>query len=582
MPLLALALAALLLSGSGAFSAPGNVHESVFSWARQHPGQQVPVIVQTNGDSSGLVSKIAGSGGAVERELALVQALDASIPAGEIGAIASDPAVSWISLDAPVVPTGFVDTGNLASAYPFAVNAPAVWNAGITGSGLSVAVIDTGISPRGHEDFKNSAGNSRVIARVVVNDTTSNVTDGYGHGTHVAGIVGGDGSLLASKYVGIAPEVNLINVKVAGEDGSATLADVVAGLEWVFENKEAYNIRVVNLSLHSSVAQSYTVDPLDAAVEFLWFNDVVVVVAAGNSGDAADAVHYPPANDPFVITVGAFGDQGTPDFGDDTLAPWSGRGTTQDGFAKPEVVAPGRNIVSVIDSNSILYKTYPDKVVDKDYFRLSGTSMAAGVVSGVAALVRQAHPEWTTEQVKCTVTAQGRNLSAGDGVVPDVARLVAAIAPATGCNDGVTPNFLLSQAPIVQVGVVAYVLGSDDPVAEAAAVGLDLDAVGRPGTTLDTVDWSAIKWSAIKWSAIKWSAIEWSAIKWSAIKWSAIDFDAIKWSSDVNFDAIKWSAIKWSAIKWSAIKWSAIKWSGGTVDFDAIKWSAIKWSVFPE
>ncbi|MDO8612970.1 MAG: S8 family peptidase [Dehalococcoidia bacterium] len=576
---LAAALVAVITLSSGGTSAADNVHGAVYDWAQSNPGQDVPVFVQTDGDSGAVADFIRASGGAVQREFGIIPAVEADVPPAFVSALASHRNVAWVSLDAPVVPTGGIDTSNLANTYPFSVNANDPWSKGYTGAGVGVAVVDTGISPSGHEDFKGADGKSRVIAEVVVNTTTSNVTDGYGHGTHVAGIVGGDGSLLDGKYIGIAPSVNLLNVKVADDAGNASLADVIAGLEFVYNNKDAFNIRVVNLSLHSSVAQSYKTDPLCAAAEFLWLNGVFVVAAAGNLGGAPDAVGYCPGNDPFIMTVGAIDDQGTTAYGDDVPTPWSSFGTTQDGFPKPELLTPGRGIVSVIDTNSILYKDYPANVVDKQYLRLSGTSMSAGVMSGVAALVLERRPDWTPGQLKCTLISTSRSLSGSYSSfrVPRAGNASNQSTPTCDSDGGLTPSFLLSQAPVVQVGVVAYVLGEPNPQAAAAKVGLDLEAAGIRGATLDTVDWSAIKWSAIKWSAIKWSAIEWSAIKWSAIEW-----DAIKWSSDVDFAAIKWSAIKWSAIKWSAIKWSAIKWSGSAVDFDAIKWSAIKWTAFPE
>lgn len=566
---LAVALVTVMALGSASFSLAENVHGAVYDWARANPGQDTPVIVQT-GDSDAVAEFIRSSGGTVEREFEIMPIVEADVSADFIARLAGHPDVVWVSLDAPVVSTGSaVKTKHLATTYPYSVNADDAWGKGYTGAGVGVAVVDTGISPSGHEDFKGRDGNSRVIAEVAVNANTSNVTDGYGHGTHVAGIVGGDGDLARGKYIGIAPEAMLINVKVADDAGNASLADVIAGLEFVYNNKDAFNIRVANLSLHSSVAQSYRTDPLCAAAELLWLNGVFVVAAAGNNGGAPDAVGYCPGNDPFLMTVGSIDDGGTTSYGDDVPTTWSSFGVTQDGFRKPELLTPGRGIVSTIDSNSYLYDTYPDKVVDKEYFDLSGTSMSAGVMSGVAALVLERRPDWTPGELKCTLITTSRSLPGSNGSfsVPRAGNASGQSSPECNSDAGLTPSFLLSQAPVAQVGVVAFVLGEEDPLKAAAEVGLDVDAAGIRGFDLDTVDWSAIKWSAIKWSAIKWSAVEWDAIKWSAIKWAAVDFDAIKWSAEVDF---------------AAIKWSAIKWSGSSVDFDAIKWSAIKWSAFPE
>lgn len=253
---LAAALLALLALSSGGTSAADNVHGAVYDWARANPDRDVPVLVQTDGESDVVADFIRSSGGSVRRQFNIVSAVEATVPPTGIASLAAQEAVAWISLDAPVVSTATVDTTNLVNTYPFSVNANDPWSKGYTGGGIGVAVVDTGISPSGHEDFKGADGNSRVIAEVEVNPLTNNVTDGYGHGTHIAGIVGGDGSLLNGKYIGIAPGVNLLNVKVADEAGNATLADVIAGLEFVYNNKGTYNIRVVNLSLTSSVAQS--------------------------------------------------------------------------------------------------------------------------------------------------------------------------------------------------------------------------------------------------------------------------------------------------------------------------------------
>ena len=308
-----------------------------------------------------------------------------------------------------------IDTTNLATAYPFAINAPDVWNATTSriGRGVTVAVLDTGIT-NDNKDFQDRK-KSRVLVDVAVNPGATNFDDGYGHGTHVAGIVGGDGDLLCpkncGKYIGIAPGASHADVKLADDSGNATVGDVIAGLEFVYNNKVTYDIRVINLSLRSSVAESYTTSALDAAVEYLWLNGTVVVVSAGNLGSAPDAVNYPPANDPFVIVVGAFDDTATIDKADDVLASWSSRGSTQDGFQKPDIVGPGRRIISDIDTSSYLATTHPEYIVDQSYFRMGGTSMSTPAVSGIVALMLEEHPEWTPGEVKFVLLNTARNIT---------------------------------------------------------------------------------------------------------------------------------------------------------------------------
>jgi serine protease AprX len=222
--------------------------------------------------------------------------------------------------------------------------------------------------------------------------------------------VAGNGRALAAsdplfnRFVGTAPQANLVSIKVSDDHGTAYVADVIAGLQFVVDHGADYGIRVVNLSMGSGLALPYQIDPLDAAVEAAWAHGVVVIVAAGNRGSDPDAVAYAPANDPYVITVGAVDDHGTKDTTDDTLTPWSSRGITQDGFAKPELVAPGAHIVGPLAPDSDFMSLCPACVVDGRYFRIGGTSMAAPIVAGIAADILAVHPTWTPDQVKGALT----------------------------------------------------------------------------------------------------------------------------------------------------------------------------------
>ena len=215
----------------------------------------------------------------------------------------------------------------------------------------------------------------------------------------MAGIIAGNGVSSGGKYIGVAPKTNLLNVRVSDDQGMSTESDVVDALQWVLNNQARYNIRVVNLSLNSGVAQSYQTSPLDAAVEILWFNRIVVVVSAGNNGTAT---LFPPANDPFVITVGATDDKSTVSTSDDVVATFSAYGTTESGFAKPDLVAPGRNIIGVSPENDKLNmsKNHAGNRIDTNYFRMSGTSVSAPMVSGAVAILLQDEPNLNPDQVK--------------------------------------------------------------------------------------------------------------------------------------------------------------------------------------
>jgi serine protease AprX len=239
--------------------------------------------------------------------------------------------------------------------------------------------------------------------------------------------------------MGIAPRANLISVKVSDDDGDTTVLDVINGLQFVVDHRAALGIRVVNLSLSSTVAESYKTDPLNAAVEAAWFSGIVVVAAAGNDGAASDAVSYSPGNDPFAISVGALDDRGTTRLDDDQLASWSSRGVTQDGVQKPEVLAPGNRLIAPLAPNSDFERLCRRCMISHSYFRVSGTSMATGVVSGVVALVIEKNPGMTPNQVKGALLSTLRNVP-GVGAAVDAN---AAIDGSGSANAGLVPNSLV-------------------------------------------------------------------------------------------------------------------------------------------
>jgi len=270
-------------------------------------------------------------------------------------------------------------------------------------------------------------------------------------------------------------------------------------LGFVLDNKDRFNIRVVNLSLRSNTAQSYTTDPLDAAVELLMFRGVLVVVAAGNTGSVADAVSYSPANDPFVLTVGAVDDLGTPALSDDVVPSWSSRGVTQDGLAKPDIYTPGRHLGSVLSPNRVLAIQYQASIINANYFQLSGTSMAAGVASGAAALVFNAHPNYTPGQVKAALMQSAQPILGDPTVrVAQVASAIALPAPFDP-TPNTKPSFTLLQAA-----------GFVDPA---------------------SISWGSISWGSISWGSISWGSISWGSISWGSISWGGISWGSISWGS---------------------------------------------------
>jgi serine protease AprX len=304
--------------------------------------------------------------------------------------------------------TGVMETGDAHdTAYPRVAGAENVWAAGVTGDGIGVAIVDTGIAPLDGL-VQDVNGDSRLVGWVDMIDGSTEPIDPNGHGTHVAGIVANSDLTEIGHYAGVAPNVNLVGVRVLDEFGSGTYAEVISGIDWVVQNKEEYNIRVMNLSLVTLPQSHYWEDPLNQAVMAAWAADIVVVVSAGNSGPAPMSVGV-PANVPYVITVGAFTDNYTPDdHTDDYVAPFSSAGPTWDGFVKPDVVAPGAHMASIMPSDSYLAGLYPDRQVAENYFQWAGTSTAAPVVSAICAMVLEQNPDLTADQVKYRVLSSAK------------------------------------------------------------------------------------------------------------------------------------------------------------------------------
>ena len=335
--------------------------------------------------------------------------------------------------------------GRIQQPLQSTIGADKAWWRGVYGTGVGVAVVDTGVA--GYIPDFMSAGQSRVIASAVTNPCATDADDHVGHGTHVAGLIAGNsvgygGSSLNGRYMGVAPKANIVSVKVSDDGGDTTVLDVIYGIQFAVDHRDDMGIRVLNLSLSSSVAESYRTDPLDAAAEAAWFAGIVVVAASGNDGSVSDAVSYSPGNDPYVITAGAIDDRGTTSLTDDVVPAWSSRGVTQDGFAKPDVLAPGTKLVAALAPSSTFASLCRSCTVGRSYFRLSGTSMATAVVSGTAALMLQNRPALTPNQVKGTLVSTARRLTGG-GLAIDAN---AALDGQGTANGGLTPNNLIDPA----------------------------------------------------------------------------------------------------------------------------------------
>ena len=353
------------------------------------------------------------------RKLGIINGYVVDLPNGLLKLFAAHPSVFRIHYDWPAA--------KFDSRTSLTVGAAAVnQSMGLTGAGIGVAVIDSGVTTW-HDDLtsRSSAqypyGDQRVSAFVDFVNGALTPYDDNGHGTHVAGLIAGNGYDSNGQKGGVAPDANLVSLKVLDANGVGSISNVIAALEWVLANHAAYNIRVVNLSVGAAIRESYWTDPLTLAAKAVVDAGVVVVSAAGNFGrNAAGLPQYgginAPGNAPWVLTVGASSTNGTIARLDDTMASFSSRGPTYlDWSAKPDLVAPGVGLVSLADASSTFYSTNAQYLVSgsiltafQPYLSLSGTSMAAPIVSGTVALMLQANPSLTPNAVKALLqyTAQ--------------------------------------------------------------------------------------------------------------------------------------------------------------------------------
>ncbi|TMC75334.1 MAG: hypothetical protein E6J15_07465 [Chloroflexi bacterium] len=456
-------------------------------------------------------------------------------------------------------PTPTPTAQTLGSAvYPHVVNADQVWSQGTTGRGVTVAILDSGVAA--DPDLVQPA--NRILASVNFADERL-TSDPGGHGTHVAGIVAGNGGRSAGQFVGVAPEANIVDVRVLGRTGSGRISSVVRGIEWVLAHRTTYNIRVLNLSFGAPARTSYRTDPMSAAVEIAWRRGLVVVVAAGNGGPSRDTVAS-PGIDPYAITVGATDDNGTISPRDDTLATFSSWGSP-DANVKPDLVAPGRRIVSLRVPGSALDLLFPDRVVTlpsgATYMRLSGTSMATPVVSGAVALLLQRRPYLSPDQVKAILVATTQPYGQDSGTaLPDPAAdgsgLLDALA-ATQSDTGAAPSPGVGGIGLPNPGSVADTIEARTNrglrPADSFARSLYRVLFGVPlhwkNPTLGGIDWASLTWDSVAWDSIACDNFDWDSIAWDSIAWDSIAWDSIAW------DSIAWDSIAWDSIAWDSIAW---------------------------
>jgi serine protease AprX len=507
-------VAAIPLAGASSTN-PGSagatyVDPYLLAKANTDPNELVNVIIQSDGklDNAKHAFEDAkkdptGDKERLRRELKFVNSIAVTIRAKKVLVLEKIPGLtitsdSRVKLDA---------TPTSAQVWPTAEGLRPFYNDGdrYRDSTPTIAIVDSGIDQK-RLDFD---GGARIVGDQVITKLTPNSpSDGRGHGTFVAGIAAGS----AANYAGAAPQAKIVSLDVMDDSGMARTSDVIAAAQWIYEHKDDKNIRVANFSLHSTLPSNFTNDPLDQAVEKLWFAGVVVVAAAGNYGkpDGPSGVMFAPGNDPFVITVGALDLDGSVRVWNHDVPSWSAYGYTYDGFRKPELAASGRYMVAPVPAASTLLAQKPANFVAPGYMRLSGTSFAAPVVAGAAAQLLARHPTWTSDQVK--------------GALMQTARYVPE-APPGSAGVGEINAFrasLLTRPPNPNLALDKYVgpnpLDGKTPVFNAVSWSDD----ARKNSAWDAVSWTDASWTDVSWTDVTWSDVSWSDVTWSDVTWSDV------------------------------------------------------------
>jgi len=425
----------------------------------------------------------------------------------------------------------------LDNVFPQVTDASAVIAGGNSGQGVGVAVVDTGIA-----ELPDFAGRLRPG----VDFTTENNPhlDSYGHGTFVAGLIAGDGSSSSGVYVGEAPGADLVPVKVAGKSGSTTVSTLIRALQWI-KDDTTDNIRVVNMSVGAIPQGPTALNPLDQAVETLWQSGYVVVTSAGNNGASRGTVTS-PGDDPLVITVGALDDKDTVTPTDDAVPSFSSNGpTSSDAWWKPDLIAPGKSVVSVMAPRSVIWNNFKSARVGTTNFVGSGTSFAAAITSGAAAMLLVDNPAATPDNVKAALLT---TTNAGPGTVQDPFQQGHGVLDVARAVDEPVVNMVqdVSSIPIPVVGT-PIPLVSTQIVSTWATVNVteqllypspypfpyfgDATTSQDSGTPLfQSSAWNSSAWNSSAWNSSAWNSSAWNSSAWNSSAWNSSAWNSSAWN----------------------------------------------------
>jgi serine protease AprX len=364
--------------------------------------------------------------------------------------------------------------------------------------------------------------------------------------------VSGTGSGDSANFVGMAPDARIVSIKVADAKGQTDVSQAVAAIDWVVQNrnKGGLNIRVLNMSFGTDGVQDYLLDPLAYAAEQAWHKGIVVVVAVGNQGFGTAKVNN-PAYDPYLIAVGSDNANGTATTADDVVSAFSNDG---DGTRNPDLVAPGEKVVGLRSAGSYLDTTYPAARIGERLFRGSGTSQAAAVVSGAAALLIQQRPGITPDEVKALLTGTAQSIPGATAAQQGAGAIDLAKAKVAATPVGAKQTFAVSTG----VGSLELSRGSVHVTVGGKQVTGEVDVRGK---AFDGRTWAAGLRNGGNWNGMTWSGMTWSGMTWSGMTWSGMTWSGMTWSG-MTWSGMTWSGMTWSGMTWSGMTWSGMTWSG--------------------
>jgi hypothetical protein len=548
------------------------------------------IIVRSTADSVARAEKFVESlGGRVDLELGIINGFRATVAPQSLARLFGSPLIWQITPDAPIHMNGMTsygyDTGDDGAPILVAkaVNAQAAWSKGFTGKGIDVALIDTGVVPL--PELAGRVINGPDLSPESQFDATRYM-DTYGHGTFMAGLIAGrDPSLQAGKtpgdsnYTGIAPDARVINIKVSTYNGSSDVSQILAAIDWVVQhrNSDGLNIRVLNLSFGTDGSQDYRYDPLTYAAEVAWRAGIVVVAAGGNQGFGNQRLNN-PAYDPFVIAVGADDMRGSAGVSNDVVPSFSARGTISRGV---DVVAPGKSVISLRAAGSFLDVNHPEGRVGAKLFRGSGTSEGAAVTSGAVALLLQARPTLTPDQVKYLLrksalelprvddlASQGEGLIRLDHALDDKLPLTSVAqtfeqATGTGSLDASRGSQRLTDNGTVlngEMDIFGQAFSSTDwaPQAANGTSWAGGSWMGRQlaGTTWTTDAYGRTSWTGSSWTGSSWTGSSWTGSSWTGSSWTGSSWTGSSWTGS------SWTGSSWTGSSWTGSSWTSQFWSG--------------------